>query len=121
MESLNGTGITYPEIELGGTKYTVKITRTAVYRMGKLGIKWRPTVERIPGTDLGRTLVAFSELVDMLHLATGFSGTHEELAELAYDKRNEAYDAIQLAWSKIQPVAQQTPESPAKKTGEAIQ
>jgi len=99
MSVLNGTGITYPEIELGGKKYTVKFTRGMIYRMGKAGVSFSPRLTGSPDAQL--ITMEFSQLIDVLHLAIDFPGTHEELAELAYDKRGELVTALVTAWSKI--------------------
>lgn len=115
MESMNGTGITYPEIELGGKKYVVKFTRGLIYRMGKAGIDFRPVVTQ------GSITVPFSTLVDVLHMAITFEGTPEDLAEVLYDKRNEAMTALIGAWAKMLPPVRLAPEPGAKLTGEQVQ
>lgn len=108
MSLNNGTGIQYPEIELGGKRYTVKFTRGMLYRMGKLGVKFQP---ELVGGEQKQIRMDFTNLVDVLHVAIEFPGTHEELAELLYDKRNDAVTALVEAWAKMLPPA--TPATPA--------
>ncbi len=103
------TGIDYPTIELGGKIYTVKFSRAILYRMGKAGIELQPKPSPIPGM----VQLGFSNLVDVLHAATGFEGTPEQLAELVYEKRNEASTAIFTAWGKAFPLPQQVAPEPA--------
>ncbi len=103
MEPLNGTGVDYPTIELGGTKYTVKFSRGMLYRMGKQGVNFAPQFAN------NAVSMPFAQVVDVLHIATGFAGTHEELAELVFDKRNEAVTALMSAWGKAFPPPQTLP------------
>ena len=100
---INGTGVDYPTIELGGKTYTVKFSRGMLYRMGKLGVVFAPKL------DAGRITMDFAQIVDLAHLATGFKGTHDELAELLYDKRNDALTALMAAWGKAFPPSQTIP------------
>ena len=100
----NGTGVEYPTIELGGVNYTVKFSRGMLYRMGKQGVSFSP---KFPGE--GKVSMDFSQIVDLLCLATGFPGTHEDMAELVYEKRNEAVAALMAAWGKAFPPPQTIP------------
>ena len=104
---INGTGVDYPTIELGGKTYTVKFSRGMLYRMHKQGVVFAPQVKA------GQVLMQFAPLVDVLHLAIGFDGTHEELAELVYDKRNDAVSALMVAWGKAFPPTPQA-QAPAE-------
>lgn len=105
--SNNGTGVEYPTIELGGQQYTVRFSRAMIYRMGKAGVSFAPKVD-------GQNIkMDFAQVVDVLHLAIGFQGTQDELAELVYDKRGEAITVLLQAWGKAfpspQPVKLQEP------------
>ena len=42
---INGTGVDYPTIELGGKTYTVKFSRGMLYRMHKQGVVFAPQVK----------------------------------------------------------------------------
>lgn len=97
----NGTGVEYPKLTLDGVAYEVKFTRAMLYRMEKLGVKFAPTFKN----ENGKATVAMSlaNLVDVLHVATGYRGTHEELAEAVFDQRNAAVDALMVAWGKAFP------------------
>jgi hypothetical protein len=99
----NGTGVEYPTIELGGKVYTVKFSRKMLYRMGKQNVSFSPTFSS------GSVSMPFAQVVDVLHLATEFPGTQDDLAELVFDKRNEAVTALMGAWGKAFPPAQTIP------------
>jgi hypothetical protein len=85
----------FPEIELGGKKYTVKFTRGMLYRLDKMGIQFSPRF-----TPQGSTCT-LSNIIDVLHVVIGFEGSHEELAELAYDQRNDIHAKLVEAWGKV--------------------
>ena len=89
------TGIEYPKVKIGETEYEVKFTRSVLYRMGKMGLKFSPRVSN------GVMQAEFHEIVDLLHLSTGFPGTAEELAELIYDQRHELIAPVVAAWGKV--------------------
>ena len=107
MSELNGTGIEYPTITIGGKVYTVKLTRAALYRLGKAGIKINFQ------TAGDKALFDFSNLVDIFHLVCGFAGTHEELAELLFDQRNEFATVLMAALGKIKPLSPIKLQEPA--------
>ncbi len=105
--SQNGTGVEHPTIELGGRVYTVRMERGMLYDMAKLGIKYAPKFtpsEENPA--VGTISMDLVQIVDMLHLMTGFTGTHRQLTELVYDKRSEAVSVIAEAWGKAFPLPQ---------------
>jgi hypothetical protein len=108
MNQDNGTGVEYPKITLGGVEYEVKFTRAVMYRMGKLGIKFEPTIkpDRV-------TVANFSQLVDVLHLAISFQGTPEQLAELCFDQRHEIVGPLVSAWLKVVLPSMPTIQTPA--------
>lgn len=109
----NGTGVQYPTLTLDGVTYTVKFSRGLLYRMEKLGVKFAPT---FPKDDTGKPLgvsMSISNLVDVLHIAIGYPGTHEELAEAVYEQRNDAVTALVVAWGKAFPPRPQ-PQAPAE-------
>lgn len=117
--SENGTGVQYPTIELGGQTYTVKFSRAMLYRLGKAGVKFSPQFKAPEGDKPGGIQMDFAQVVDVLHLAIGFQGTHDDLAELVFDKRNEAVSAIMLAWGKAFPSPQIQLREPAGANPEA--
>lgn len=83
MSEINGTGIEYPKIELGGKVYTVKFTRGGIlYRLNKNGTSL---------SDLGGAK-SFATLIDVFHAALHgqFKGTAEELAELVVSEEKIA-------------------------------
>ncbi len=86
---------TFPEIDLGGKKYAVKFTRGTMYRLDKAGIPFSPNVSNNQVTS------KFSNIVDVLHMVVGFEGSHEDLAELIYDRRNEIQTILVEAWGKV--------------------
>ena len=110
----NGSGIDFPTIELNGKTYTVKFSRAMLYRMNKLGVVFAPQIVASP-TDPGKKAVqmTFMQIVDVLHLATGYEGSHEELAEAVFDKRPEAIDKLMAAWGKAFPSPQVQLREPA--------
>lgn len=85
----------FPEIELGGETYQIKFTRGLLYRLDKMGIQFSPRF-----TPQGSTCT-LSNIIDVLHVVIGFKGTHEELAELAYDKRNDIHTKLVESWEKL--------------------
>ena len=89
------TGVDYPKIELGGKEYEVKFTRGLLYQLDKQGIKFNPQFANNSAT------CGLSAIVDTLKLAIGFEGTADELAELVYDKRDEALTALVNGWGKV--------------------
>ena len=89
------TGVDYPTIELGGKTYEVKFTRGLLYQLDKQGIKFNPQFANNAAT------CGLSSIVDTLKLAIGFEGTADELAELVYDKRDEALTALVNGWGKV--------------------
>jgi hypothetical protein len=110
----NGSGVDYPTIELGGKTYTVKFSRGLLYRMSKLGVVFAPQVVPNPN-DPSKKLIqmSFVQIVDVLHVAIGFEGTHEELAELVFEHRPQVIDALMAAWGKAFPPAP-LPQVPAE-------
>lgn len=107
------SGIIYPTIELGGVKYTGKVTRrTLAYRISKQAV------------DMGKLLNNFSVLVDTLHalLTPEFKGTPEDLAELITDdKRQEAANVVFGALVKVFPPTQQPAQTAAGASTAPIQ
>lgn len=94
----NGTGITYPTIELGGKVYTVKFTRGGLlYRLSKQGTNL---------ADL-RGSRNFATLVDVLFagLYGQYEGTSEDLAELilSENKSSAMDEVIAEALKKVTP------------------
>ena len=99
MSDLNGSGIEYPKIELGGKTYTVKFTGYAQYRMQKAGIVFSPAF-----LNEGKQYsIGFSNLIDVLAICIDFKGTTEELSNLVYpiDKRNEVGLALMAGWGNL--------------------
>lgn len=94
----NGTGVEYPTIELGGKSYTVKFTRSTVYRLEKAGIKFNPRF-----SNGGKTVnMQFAEVVDVLAVCIGWPTNElEDLAELVFDVRDEATRIIVDAWGNL--------------------
>lgn len=92
---MENTGVDYPTIELGGKTYEVKFTRGLLYQLDKHGIKFNPQFANNSAT------CGLSAIVDTLRLAIGFEGSAEELAELVYDKRDEALTALVNGWGKV--------------------
>jgi hypothetical protein len=104
----NHTGIEYPTIELGGKTYIVKFSRGILYRLGKAGVDIRTT------RGLGDTInMPFTQLVDAYHVVIAFEGTHEELAELLFDKKGDALTKLILAVGKTLPAAPIKLQEPA--------
>lgn len=85
----------YPKLELGGKTYELKFTRGLMYRMDKAGVLFNATIKKTSST------MNFSNIVDVLHMAIRFDGTHEDLAELAFDRRDEITSLLVEAWSKV--------------------
>lgn len=114
MEETKAPG-EFPGIELGGETYQVKFTRGLLYRLDKMGIQFSPRF-----TPQGSTC-SLSNIIDVLHVVIGFKGTHEELTELAYDKRNEIHEKLVDAWGKVvlpSLQAQQSAQAAAKAIAE---
>lgn len=109
MSQNNGTGIEYPTIELGGKTYTVKFSRGLLYRLAKAGVKIE--TRQIAGG----VSMPFEILVDAYHVLIGFEGSHEELAEMMFDKRGEALNKLLVAVGKTLPAAPIKLEEPAAK------
>jgi hypothetical protein len=108
MNEVNGTGIEYPEIELGGKKYVLKLTRGAlVYRISKSGSNLTDIYQ--PGQK------AIAAVIDILHclIKDEFGGTAEQLAELVWengtDKIREVGNAVRIAVGKVFPPTQAAP------------
>lgn len=94
----NGTGITYPTIELGGKTYTVKFTRGGLlYRLSKQGVNLASL----------NSVNRFATLVDILFagLYGQYEGTSEDLAELVLSENKSANmdDVIAEALKKVTP------------------
>lgn len=100
MDEKEMTGQEYPTIELGGKAYELKFTRGMIYRLDKMGIVFAPVI-RQTGPNTTETTVKLSNLIDTLHVVIGFQGTSEELAELAFDKRDELTFKLTDAWRKV--------------------
>ena len=89
------TGIDYPTIELGGKTYQVKFNRALLYQLDKRGIAFNPQFRN------GGATCGLAAIIDTMQLAIGFEGTADELAELVYDKRDEALTALVAGWGKV--------------------
>lgn len=85
----------FPSIELGGKTYQLKFTRGALFRLDDAGISFNPAF-----TPAGYS-IKLANLIRTLHIVIGFAGTHEELAELAFDRRNEIGALLVQAWGKV--------------------
>jgi hypothetical protein len=99
MSELNGSGIEYPKIELGGVVHAVKFTEYAQYKMSKLGIAFAPEF-----LNEGKQYrIGFSNLVDVLALCIDWKGSTEELCRLAYPKakRDEIGQVLMAAWGNL--------------------
>ncbi len=101
MDETKDTGVDYPELDLGGTKYAVKFTRAAIYRLEKAGIVFNPTFIRDAAGKATGASTQFSNIVDVLHIVIKFEGTHDELAEFVYDRRDEISGVLIGAWGKV--------------------
>ena len=99
MSELIGTGVEYPTVELGGKTYEIKFTRALIYRLDKAGINFAPTMTRQGAVT--HTACAFGTIIDTLKMAISFDGTAEDLAELAFDKRDEILDALVAGLGKV--------------------
>lgn len=95
MDEQKMTGIEYPKVELGGKSYEIKFTRAALYRLDDAGITFNPRF-----TQAGYT-IGLANLVKTLHVVINFEGSHEELAELAYDNRDDIGAKLVDAWGKV--------------------
>jgi hypothetical protein len=91
----NGSGVSYPTVELGGVRYEVKFTRATMYRLDKEGIVFNPQFARSSAT------LKFSTIVDTLKLCIAFDGSADELAELCFDKRDEILSVLVESWGKV--------------------
>lgn len=89
------TGVEYPTIELNGTVHTIKFTRAMFYRMGKAGVVFNPVFTG------NSAKIDFHVLVDVMKLAIGFTGSSDELAEMLFDKRDEALRLLVDAWGNL--------------------
>ena len=95
MDESTNTGTEYPTIELEGKTYEIKFTRAAMYRLDNAGVTFAPRF-----TPKGYS-VGIANLINTLHVVIGFQGSHEDLAELAYDKRDEIGGKLVEAWGKV--------------------
>lgn len=93
----NGSGIEYPTIELGGKTYTVKFTGAAMWRMGKAGVAFRVTHTE----DRQKLTTQFHNNVDVLYACIDFKGTIDELADLAWPKRQEVANVLIKGWGNL--------------------
>ena len=89
------TGTEHPVIELAGVKYPVKFTRGMLYNMGVAGIKFNPVVTA------GTARVDFHVIVDVMKLAIEWPGTAQELAEVLFDKRDQALTMLMEGWGNL--------------------
>jgi hypothetical protein len=89
------TGAEYPTIELGGKQYELKFTRGLQYRLEKAGNAFNPVFTKTTST------LSLANLIDTLHMMIGFEGTHEELTEIAFDKRDEISAKLIESWGKV--------------------
>lgn len=114
-----GSGQEYPILKIGEQTYTVKFTRGMLYRMNKASIQFLPTFA--PGGQAAT--LQLGQLIDTLHMAINFQGTHEDLAELVFDRRDEVAVLLIDAWGKvILPSLQaRIPQTAEKKSGEQVQ
>ncbi len=113
MANLNGTGIQYPTLELGGVTYTVKFSRGGIlYRLSKSGTNL---------SDLrAGSGKSFATVIDVLHAALfdQYMGDAESLAELVMseDKIALASEVVSEALKKVfppTPVAAPPADQPA--------
>ncbi len=93
------TGVEYPTVELGGALYEVKFTRGVLYRLEKQGVMFNPQRKLNAGQVTWH--LQFSNIVDVLKECIGFPGTHEELAELCFDQRDEISKILLDAWGNL--------------------
>jgi len=101
MSELNGTGIDYPTLELGGVKYTLKVTRgVMIFRLSDAGINL---------AEINVHIKAVSAIIKVLHamLLEQYTGTPEQLCELvlAEDKMKLAAQAVRDALGKVFPTS----------------
>jgi len=101
METINGSGVDYPTLELGGKVYTVKFTRGGLmYRVSKNG---GSLAELIGNT-------SFAAIFDILTAALHgqYTGTAEQLADIAIeeDKLSEIREVLDKAIKKAFPPTQ---------------
>lgn len=87
--------IEYPKLELGDQTYEIKFTRGLLFRLDKAGIQFNATINKT------RSTMGLANLIEVLHMAINFPGTTEELAELAFDKRDEIMTVLVEAWGKV--------------------
>jgi hypothetical protein len=93
-EDKNRVAEEFPMIELGGKAYSIKVTLAGLYRAEKAGINPNGRPER------GQTVFSMPQIVDLCHFFCGFPGTHDQLAELVYHKRNEFADKFIVALNR---------------------
>jgi hypothetical protein len=99
MSQLNGTGVTYPTIELGGVTYELKVTReAAIYRVGKNGLNF---------SDLNEQAKRPVAVADFMHVMMDprFQGSAEDVFTLIMKegKIGEATAAVFTALGKVFP------------------
>ena len=116
MDNINGTGVEYPTIELGGKVYTVRFTRGGIlYRLNKNGINL---------AELGGAR-SFSTLIDVFHAALHgqYAGTPEDLAELVVsEEKAQAVDtAVAEALKKVFPPTQTAAVAAVEPAAPAVQ
>jgi hypothetical protein len=104
MSELNGSGIIYPTIELGGVRYVIKFTRGGLlYRLSKGGVSF---------ADLASNK-SFSAVMDILHAALfgQYDRSAEDLADLVMSegKFAEVSEVIQDAIKKVFPPTEAAP------------
>lgn len=99
MIESNGTGVTYPEIELGGKTYVLKFTRGTLYRLDKAGIVFNPRFTNL-GKPNQQVTMPLAMFIDSLKIVIGFEGDPEELTELVFDRQGEIMDLMLDAWGK---------------------
>jgi len=109
------TGMDYPTLTLAGVTYTIRLTRGALYRLGKAGIEITPRFNQ------NGVAFSFFNLVDIFHAVSGFQGTPEEAAEVLYDHRNEFANILIASLGKLSPRPTLTQEAGAAEPIPAVQ
>jgi hypothetical protein len=97
MNKQEATGVDYPTIDLGGKEYEVKYTKAAAYKLSVAGVD----LSSVQRGD--RNIVPFHQIVNGILILTAFPGTTDELAEILFDRQQEALNKITVAASKILP------------------
>jgi hypothetical protein len=97
MNKQEATGVDYPTIDLGGKEYAVKYTKAAAYELSVAGVDLSSVARG------GRNIVPFHQIVNAVQILTGYPGTPMELAEVLFDRQQEALNKITVAASKILP------------------